>query len=66
MMSQDFGGQKKATDNVRRLKEAGEEILKESPDIKTPNKIWEGCDDREVPLCKTGVCRTKWHSQDAR
>jgi len=47
--------------------EAGMQVLKElsQSDIKRPNKSWGGCGYCEVPLCKSGVCWTKWHSQDA-
>jgi hypothetical protein len=47
--------------------EAGIQVLKELElsDIKRPSKSWAGCGYCEVPLCKTGVCWTKWHSQNA-
>src|SRR5436305_12563385 len=48
--------------------EAGMQVLKElslPSDIKRPNKSWGGCGYCEIPLCKSGVCWTKWHSQGA-
>jgi len=50
---------------LKNEKEVGKKIFKELPDIKMPNKSWGRCDYCEVPLYKTDICWTKWHSQDA-